>query len=79
MTVAVSVLFLFESTLIMPLLTAGYAGLQTGKENFFALPALSNLPSESRYAGLNFSLLLEELLTHNKAFGTVSCMLPIEV
>ena len=79
MTVAVRVLFLFESTLIMPLLTTGYPDLQTGEENFFALPALSSLPSESRNAGLNFSLLLEELLMHNKAFGTVSCTLPIEV
>lgn len=48
-------------------------------ENLFALPALSDLPSESKYAGLNFPSLPEELLMHNNAFGSVSCILPIEV
>lgn len=48
-------------------------------EIFFALPALSSLPSWSRYAGLKFSLLLDRSLMHNNALGTVSCMLPMEV
>jgi hypothetical protein len=78
MTEAVSMLFLRNSTLSRPLLTAEKFP-QTEGENFFALPALSNLPSESIYAGLNVSLLLEESLMHNNALGTVSYMLPIEV
>lgn len=77
MTEAVSMLFLRKSMLSRPLLTAEKLP-ETG-ENFFTLPALSNLPSESRYAGLNVSLLLEESLMHNNALGTVSYMPPIEV
>jgi len=73
MTEATSKLLLCESTLPEPLPTA-----LMEEENFFALPALSNLPSESKYAGLNFSLQQESLMDNN-AFGTVSCMLPIEV
>ena len=78
MAEAVSKLFLCKSTLITPLLRAGDFP-QTEEENLFILPALSNLPSESKYAGLNFSSLLEEFLMHNNALGTVSCTLPIEV
>ena len=77
MTEAVSMLFLRKSMLSRPLLTA--EKLPHTGENFFTLPALSNLPSESRYAGLNVSLLLDESLMHNNALGTVSYMLPIEV
>jgi hypothetical protein len=43
---------------------------------FFALPALSSLPSDSMYAGLNLFPPDESL---RSAFGTVSCMLPMEV
>lgn len=69
---AVSVLFLCKS---MPLLSAG--SCPPAEEDFLlTLPALSNLPSESKYAGLN---LLDELLTDSKEFGTVSYMLPIDV
>ena len=78
MAEAVNKLFLCKSTLIRPLLRAGDFP-EPEEENLFTLPALSNLPSESKYAGLNFSSLLEELLTLNNALGTVSCMLPIEV
>lgn len=73
MAEATSKLLLCDSTPPEPLPTAVMEG-----ENFFALPALSNLPSESKYAGLNFSLQQESLMDSN-AFGTVSCMLPIEV
>lgn len=76
MAEAFSKLLLCESTLSMTLATAVP---QIEGETFLTLPALSNLPSESMYAGLNFSWLLEESLTHNNAFGRVSCMLPIEV
>lgn len=79
MTEAVSELFLRESALFRPpLLTAGNLA-EAGVDNFFDLPALSNLPSGSIYAGLNVSLPLVELFMHNNSFGTVSCMLPIEV
>lgn len=71
-------LFLGKSTLSRPLLAAEKLP-QTEGENFFALPALSDLPSESRYAGLNVSLLLEEAVMRNNALGTVSYMLPTEV
>ena len=74
---AVSMPFSCTSTFLRPLQTAGKHP-ETGVY-FFLLPALSNLPSVSRYAGLNLSLLLSESLMHNNAFGTVSCMLPIEV
>jgi hypothetical protein len=47
-------LFLHKSTLSGPLLPAEKLP-QTEEESFFALPALSDLPSESRYAGLNVS------------------------
>lgn len=47
-------------------------------DDFFTLPALSNLPSESKYAGLNFVLQPESFI-HNIEFGIVSYMLPIEV
>lgn len=73
---AVSMLFLCEPTLSGPLVTAE---LPLTGEILLALPALSNLPSESRYAGLNVSLPLEELSLDNNAFGAVSYMLPIEV
>ena len=43
---------------------------------FFVLPALSSLPSDSMYAGLKLFPLDESL---RSAFGTVSCMLPMEV
>lgn len=69
---------LCKSTLSRPLSRAGLWPL-TEEGSFLTLPALSNLPSESKYAGLNTSLLSEELLMHNSAFGTVSYMLPIEV
>lgn len=79
MTEAVSKPFLCESELFStPLLTAGNLA-DVGADNFFTLPALSNLPSGSIYAGLNVSLPLVELFTHNNSFGTVSCMLPIDV
>lgn len=77
-TEAVSVLFLCKSSLFKPLLrVCNFADAE--EEYFFALPALSNLPSWSKYAGLNFSPLLVESLTHNNSLGTVSWMLPIEV
>lgn len=72
-TQAVRKLFRCDSPLLSPLLTA------FGGDNFFALPALSNLPSVSMYAGLNFSLLPAESLTDNNAFGAVSFTLPIDV
>lgn len=75
MTDAVSMLFLGESTLLKPLLSAGTFPPVEG-DDLLALPALSNLPSASKYAGLN---LLEELPMLNSEFGTVSYMLPIEV
>ena len=75
MTEAVSMLCFCKSTLLAPLLI----GFSTEGENRFALPALSDLPSESKYAGLNFPSLPVELLMHNNAFGSVSCILPIEV
>lgn len=71
-------LFLRKSTLSGPLLPPEKLP-QTEEESFFALPALSDFPSESRYAGLNVSLLLEEPGMRNDAFGTVSYMLPTEV
>ena len=48
-------------------------------EIFFTLPALSNLPSVSKYAGLNFCSQPDSSLIYSNEFGTVSCMLPIEV
>lgn len=72
---AVSMLFLSESWLVRPLLSAGCCP-PVEVDGLLALPALSNLPSASKYAGLN---LLEELLMHNNELGTVSYMLPIEV
>jgi hypothetical protein len=71
-------LFFCKSILSGPLLPAEKLP-QTEGENFFALPALSDLPSESIYAGLNVSLLLEEAVMRNNALGTVSYMLPTEV
>ena len=63
------------STLLRPLLRVfSHFGA-----NFFALPALSSLPSHSRYAGLKLSLLLDESEIFNNAFGMVSYMLPMEV
>lgn len=77
-TEAVSMSFQHKSSPFNPLLMDDTC-LDTGEEDFFTLPALSNLPSESKYAGLNFSLQLVEWVVHNNAFGTVSWMLPIEV
>lgn len=78
MAEALSKLLLAKSILLRPLATAGFFPPTEGG-SFLTLPALSNLPSESKYAGLNTSLLLEELLMLNNEFGTVSYMLPIEV
>lgn len=72
---AVSMLFLCISRLVKPLLSTGSCP-QVEEDNLLTLPALSNLPSATKYAGLN---LLEELLMHNNELGTVSYMLPIEV
>lgn len=71
----VSMLFLCESRLIEPLLSAGSCrGVE--EDILLTLPALSNLPSTSKYAGLN---LLEELLMLSNELGSVSYILPIEV
>jgi hypothetical protein len=43
---------------------------------FFALPALSSLPSDSMYAGLKLFPFDE---SQRSAFGTVSYMLPMDV
>lgn len=73
---AVSMLFSCKSGLVKPLLSAGSCSQVGVEDNLLALPALSNLPSASKYAGLN---LLAELLTYSNLLGTVSNMLPIEV
>lgn len=67
MTDAVSMLLLCEPKLFKPLLSAESCPLV--EDIFLALPALSNLPSASKYAGLN---LFEEVLIDNNALGTVS-------
>jgi len=48
---AVSMLFLCESRLVKPLLSTG--SCPPVEDGLLALPALSNLPSASKYAGLN--------------------------
>jgi len=68
---AVSVLFLCKSK---PLLSA--VSCPPEEDFLLTLPALSNLPSASKYAGLNVLVLL---LMDSKELGTVSYMLPIEV
>lgn len=68
MTEAVGMLSKNNSSFFKPLAIAA----DGSGTNFLALPALSNLPSESRYAGLNLSSLLLDLLRHNNALGTVS-------
>ena len=75
MTEAVTILFLCKSRLVKPLLSAGSCP-RVEEDNLLTLPALSSLPSASKYAGLN---LLEESLMDNNELGTVSYMLPIEV
>lgn len=59
---AVRMLFLNDSTLVSPF----------GGDDFLGLPDLSNFPSESIYAGLNFSLPPAESLIRNNEFGVVS-------
>ncbi|KAF7804412.1 uncharacterized protein G2W53_043523 [Senna tora] len=67
MTDAVSMLLLCNPELFKPLLSAGSCPL--AEDIFLTLPALSSLPSASKYAGLNW---FEELLMDNNALGTVS-------
>lgn len=62
------------SVLFMPLLATLFISI-LGLV-FFVLPALSSLPSVSMYAGLKLFSVDESL---RSAFGTVSCMLPMEV
>lgn len=62
------------SVSLMPLLAAEF--ISTLGLIFFVLPALSSLPSVSMYAGLKLFSDDESL---RSAFGTVSCMLPMEV
>lgn len=65
-----------NSSILFPLLTVKTVSYLEGY--FLARPALSSLPSERRYAGLKCSP-LSESVKDNNAFGTVSCMLPMEV
>lgn len=63
----------------MPITPLFREALSHLRANFLFLPALSNLPSESIYAGLKLFFVLDESAMLNNAFGTVSYMLPIDV